>query len=131
MEVLINFLMYVLPAGCAGSFATWLVNRRQRKIETGNAANEAYEKLLDLLNRQGDDIIKLYEKVGHIQRAIEKRNGCHYLSVCPVDRELRRAKGYQPGNPPTANGQRDGADNYNGEACDGSTITGIPPPATG
>lgn len=129
MEVLINFLMYVLPGGCLGSFATWLVNRKQRRIDTGNAANAAYEKLLDTLNRQSDDISNLYKELGYIRRAVEKRNICRYLAACPVDVELRRAKNYYPGSPRAANGQREGAGNYNGEACDGSTITGIPPPA--
>lgn len=113
--------MFALPGGFVGTMTTWFVTRNRRRVDDT-------ENLLDTLKRQSDDISNLYRELGAIRRAIEKRNFCRYLPVCPVDVELRRAKGYKVNNPVQRERQRDGTGNYNLEACDGTTISGIPPP---
>ncbi|MEG2555530.1 MAG: hypothetical protein RSA53_05490 [Odoribacter sp.] len=117
-----------LPSGFVCALVSWFAGRKRSKIEDNRSANDAYENLLDTLNRQSDDIQKLYNELGYIRRAIEKRNVCRYLANCPVDVELRRAKGYHANNPKPRDRQREGADHYNCDSGEGSRVSGIPPP---
>lgn len=116
-----DLLQWALPSGFIGALITWMANRGKRETDS-------LERLLDALNRQSDDISNLYKELGYIRRAVEKRNACRYLAMCPVDVELRKTKGFNQQSHSPRERQREGDGNYNSEAIDGTVIAGKPPP---
>lgn len=107
-------------APVVGGVVGWWVARINRRVDS-------QKQLLDTLDRQANDIAGLYEEMGFIRRAVEKRNACRYLPVCPVDVELRKQKrNYR--QPQPHNRQRNGPDSYNIENPDGTPDASRPPP---
>lgn len=122
----IDILQWALPSGLAGAI-TWLFNKRQRKIQSDKAVNEAYENLSTTLKNQSDDIKNLYKELGFIRRAVEMRNICRYYAVCPVDAVLRGQKSSK--GKTNCNGQRDRENGDNPETRSDSPGTSRPPPS--
>ncbi|WP_146216400.1 hypothetical protein [Sanguibacteroides justesenii] len=122
----IDILQWALPSGLAGAI-TWIVNKRQREIQSDKAINEAYENLSTTLKNQSDDIKNLYRELGLVRRAVERRNICRYYAICPVDAELRGQKGSK-GIQASVNGQRDRENGDNPGTRDSSPGTSRPPP---
>ena len=122
----IDILQWALPSGLAGAI-TWIVNKRQRKIQSDKAVNEAYENLSLTLKTQSDDIKNLNKELGFIRRAVEMRNVCRYYPICPVDAELRGQKGSK-GLQRGGDGQRDRENGNNPGTREGTPGSGRPPP---
>lgn len=106
-----------------GGIVGWWVARINRRVDS-------QKQLLDALDRQNEDLAKVYEEMGYIRRAVERRNTCRYLPVCPVDVELRRYKTVYRQQKPHPR-QYKGEGNHHTDPDDSSTVTGRPPPEPG
>lgn len=98
----------------------WIAARITRRTDS-------QKQLLDTLERQADDIAELYENMGYVLRALNKRNVCRYIAVCPVDAELRKVKRGQANRKPR-NRQYNGPDDYESTGVECTPDTGRPPP---
>jgi hypothetical protein len=98
----------------------WLAARITRRVDS-------QKQLLDALDRQNKDIVKLYTEMGIIRRAVERRNQCRYINVCPVDYALRKSPVVD--RKLHADSRQYCVDeNSDSETYDGSSVTGRPPP---
>jgi hypothetical protein len=79
----LDLMQWLTPV--IGGVVGWLASRINRRMDS-------QKQLLDTLERQSNDIAELYQKMGFVLRAIEKRNVCRYFSICPVDAELQRTQ---------------------------------------
>lgn len=98
----------------------WLAARITRRVDS-------QKQLLDALDRQNKDIVKLYREMGIIRRAVESRNLCRYIKVCPVDYALRKAPTIDR-KLHTNHRQYSPDEDVDDETCDDFTTTGRPPP---
>ncbi len=98
----------------------WLTARITRRVDS-------QKQLLDALDLQNKDIVKLYREIGIIRRAIERRNQCRYIKACPVDQALREL--LTVNRQLHTNDQPDYADDDTcNETNDELSITSRPPP---
>lgn len=115
-----DLLQLALPSGFIGGVVGWFTGRVRRKTES-------IDRLMELINKQSDEISELYEFKGYVLRVLCCRNNCRYIAICPIDRELRRTKANaqrdQPRNrqSPDPGTFGDNPDNYTPD-------TGRPPP---
>lgn len=96
MDVLMDILMYALPAGFLVQLVNWIVNRRLYNARIQKEIHDTYKKMYEddqpLILEFRNEAKKLHQKVSRFECAFAKALVCRYWDRCPVRFELQRQK---------------------------------------
>lgn len=100
MELLLDLVKWLVPAGGLGMLLTWLTSKRLRALQADKASHEAYKEMYNDLHSSliqlNDDNRKLQLQLSRLERILLRAPTCPHYVVCPIRRELRgkTADGY-------------------------------------
>lgn len=93
MELLLDILKWLVPAGGISVLLTWLTSRRIRRSQADKTTHEVYRQMYEELRATmitlNDSNRQLQIQVARMERLVLRAPTCTHYASCPIRRELR------------------------------------------